>query len=106
MVRGEVFRLRPGRAAQGREQRGERFGVIVQADELLVLSTALLAPTSTRARPATFRPQVELDGTLTRVLADQTRAVDLRRLGSSVGRLDAREQRAVDDALLLVLGLR
>ncbi|MDP9293227.1 MAG: type II toxin-antitoxin system PemK/MazF family toxin, partial [Actinomycetota bacterium] len=72
MVRGEVFRLRPGRAAQGREQRGERFGVIVQADELLGMSTALVAPTSTRARPATFRPEVELDGTLTRVLADQT----------------------------------
>jgi mRNA interferase MazF len=105
MVRGEVLRLPARRGARGREQRGERFAVVVQADELLALSTVIVAPTSTRARPATFRPAVEIDGTATRVLVEQTSVVDPRRLGRSAGRLDAEEMRAVDDALALVLGL-
>ena len=41
----------------------------------------------------------------TRVLVEQLRAVDLQRLDEHVGRLAPDEQRAVDDALVLVLGL-
>jgi mRNA interferase MazF len=105
VVRGEVFRLpAPGRA-RGREQRETRYAVVVQADDLLGLSTALVAPTSTRARPATFRPTIELLGTETRVLVEQTSVVDPQRLGDSAGRLDAAEMEAVDDALRLILGL-
>lgn len=105
MVRGEVFRLPAPRGARGHEQQGARFGVVVQADELLGLSTVLIAPTSTRARPASFRPIIELHGTETRVLAEQTTVVDPQRLGDSAGRLGARELQAVDEALSLVLGL-
>ena len=72
----------------------------------MVLSTALVAPTSTSARPATFRPTVSLEGAETRVLVEQTTVVDPERLGRSAGRLDADELRAVDDALALVLGLQ
>ena len=104
-MRGEVFRLPPPRRHRGREQAGVRYGVIVQADELLGLSTVLLAPTSTRARAATFRPLIELGGQETRVLVEQTSVVDPVRLGASAGRLAAAELRAVDDALLLVLGV-
>lgn len=105
MRRGEVFRLPPPRGARGHEQRGARHGVIVQADELLALSTVLLAPTSTRAQPASFRPVVNVEARETRVLPEQTRAVDPQRLGRSVGRLDAAELRDLDEALALVLGL-
>jgi mRNA interferase MazF len=105
MVRGEVFRLPSPRGARGREQRGARYAVVVQADELLGLSTVLVAPTSTGSRPASFRPLVELDGQETRVLAEQTTVVDPLRLGPSAGRLDAAEIRAVDEALALVLGI-
>jgi mRNA interferase MazF len=105
MVRGEVFRLPARREARGHEQRGARFAVIVQADELLGLGTVLVAPTSTSARPASFRPTITLDGSETRVLVEQTAVIDPQRLGSSGGRLDASELRAVDDALMLVLGL-
>jgi mRNA interferase MazF len=105
VVRGEVFRLPARRGARGREQRGERFAVVVQADELLALSTVIVAPTSTRARPATFRPTIEVAGTTTRVLVEQTTVVDPQRLGASAGRLDVEEMRAVDEALALVLGL-
>jgi mRNA interferase MazF len=105
VVRGEVFRLSARRGARGRELRGERFAVVVQADELLALSTVIVAPTSTRARPATFRPAIEVAGTITRVLVEQTTVVDPQRLGPSAGRLDAEEMHAVDKALTVVLGL-
>jgi mRNA interferase MazF len=105
MVRGEVFRLPAARGARGHEQRGARYAVVVQADELMALSTTLVAPTSICARPATFRPTIDLDGAETRVLVEQTTVVDPQRLGRSAGRLDAAELRAVDEALELVLGL-
>ncbi len=105
MVRGEVFRLPPPPGGRGHEQRGGRFAVVVQADELLGLTTVLVSPTSTSARPATFRPTITLRGEVTRVLVEQTRVVDPERLGPSAGRLETHELRALDEALALVLGL-
>jgi mRNA interferase MazF len=105
VTRGEIYRVRlPAR--RGREQAGPRYAVIVQADELLALSTAIVAPTSRRAAAATFRPEIGLGGEPTRVLVEQLRAVDLDRLGKLAGRLSTQEQAAVDDALALVLDLR
>jgi mRNA interferase MazF len=105
VVRGEVFQLPSPRDTRGHEQRGGRYAVIVQADEFVDLSTVLVSPTSTSARPATFRPTITLDGQETRVLVEQTTVVDPVRLGRSAGRLDSDELRAVDEALALVLGL-
>lgn len=105
MVRGEVFRLPPRRGARGHELRGARYAVVIQANELLDLSTTLVAPTSQSARPASFRPQITIEGSETRVMVEQTTVIDPQRLGRSTGRLDAREMRAVDEALSLVLGL-
>lgn len=105
MVRGEIFRLPAPRAARGHEQRGARYAVIVQADEFLDLSTVLVSPTSASARVATFRPTITLNGQETRVLVEQTTVVDPGRLGRSAGRLGADELRAVDEALMLLLGL-
>jgi mRNA interferase MazF len=105
VVRGEVFRLRVPRGRRGSEQRGARFAVVVQADELLALSTVLVSPTSASAPPRSFRPTIEIDGSPTRVLVEQTTAVSPDRLGASVGRLTAAELRDLDAALALVLGL-
>ena len=105
MVRGEVFRLRVPRSTRGSEQRAARYAVVVHADELLALSTVLVSPTSTAAPPRSFRPTVDLDGSSTRVLVEQTTAVSPDRLGESVGRLSASELRDLDTALALVLGL-
>lgn len=105
MVRGEVLRLRRPRGAVGREQRGARFAVVIQADELLPLSTVLVAPTSTSAPPRPFRPVIDVRNQQTRVLVEQTSAVAVERLGTSAGRLSAAELRAVDEALAIVLGL-
>jgi mRNA interferase MazF len=104
MVCGEVFRLPAPRRARGHEQQGARYALVVQADEFLDLSTVLVSPTSVSARAASFRPTITLRGEETRVLVEQT-TVDPGRLGRSAGRLDAHEFRAVDEALLLVLGL-
>ena len=105
MVRGEVLRLRVPRGTRGSEQRGARYAVVVQGDDLLALSTVLVSPTSTSAPPRSFRPTVDLEGVRTRVLVEQTTAISPDRLGESVGRLSAAELRALDDALLLALGL-
>jgi mRNA interferase MazF len=103
-VRGEVFRLRRPRDARGHEQAGPRFAVVVQSDDL-PLSTWLVSPTSTLARAASFRPEVEIAGRTTRVLAEQTAAIDPSRLGDSAGNLSFDELRRLDAALGLVLEL-
>ncbi len=104
MRRGDVFSLRLPKGI-GREQRGQRFGVVVQSDGLLPRSVVLVAPTSTSARPASFRPEIEIDGTATRVLVEQVGAVDVGRLGDLTGRVTPEEQWGIDAALLTVLGL-
>jgi mRNA interferase MazF len=105
VVRGEVFRLRVPRGARRHEEPGARFAIVVQADELLALSTVLVAPTSTSAPARSFRPAIEVGGRSTRVLVEQITAVSSERLGASVGRLSAEELRALDTALALVFGL-
>jgi mRNA interferase MazF len=105
VVRGELFRLPPPRTPRGHARRGARYAVIVQADEFLGLSTTLVSPTSTSARPASFRPTISIAGADTRVLVEQTTVVDPQCLGASAGRLEADELRAVDDALALILGI-
>ncbi len=104
MRRGDIFVLRLTKAT-GHEQRGKRFGVVVQADPLLPRSVVLVAPTSASARPASFRPEIEVEGVPTRVLVEQLGAVDITRLGDLAGRLTPEELWGVDTALQTVLGL-
>lgn len=69
------------------------------------LSTVVVAPTSTRVLPTSYRPRIEIAGKVTHVLVEQLYAVDPARLGRRVGRLPWDEMRAVDEALKVVLGL-
>jgi len=103
-VRGEIYQLRPPRRARGDGQSGGRYAVVVQSDQL-PLSTLLVAPTSTSARPASFRPEVTIAGRTTRVLAEQVAPVDPGRLGEPAGALTFDELRRVDAALRVVLDL-
>jgi mRNA interferase MazF len=105
MRRGEIVRLRPSKSSRGHEQRGARYGVVVQAGDLLALSTVIVAPTSTSAQAASFRPEVTVGGTRTRVLIDQLTAIDSSRLGRSAGSLTWQELGDVDAAIQAVLGL-
>ena len=104
MVRGDVHRLKLPRR-RGRVQHGPRYGVLVQADDLLALSTVVVCPTSLSAPPASFHPEVELGGEQTRVLCEMVSAIDSRTLGEQVAHLSLDEVRAVEEALRLVLGL-
>lgn len=103
-MRGDLYRLRSAKDATRHEQRGPRYAVAIQSDGIL-LSTLIVAPTSTSAQPAIFRPEIDVDGTRTHVLVDQMRAVDVSRLGDFAGRLDAAETGEVDRAVRLVLGV-
>ncbi len=105
-MRGDVHRLRAPRDARGHEQQVTRYAVVLQADELSALSTWVVAPTSTRAPARSFRPEIDIDGTTTRVVVDQMTAVDhATRLGEFAGRLSATELSEVDRATRLTLGL-
>ena len=102
--RGDVYALRlPKRV--GHEQQGKCLGVIVQSDVFLPRSVVLVAPTSRSAKPASFRPEIDVDGSPTRVLVEQVGAVDVNRLGELNGHLTPEEQWGVDVALLTVFGL-
>lgn len=105
MRRGDVLELRLPKGV-GHEQSGRRFGVIVQSDVFLPRSVVLIAPTSASARPASFRPELVVDGVATRVLVEQVGAVDVNRLGKSIGHASPEEMWGIDEGLLIVLGLR
>ena len=89
----------------GREQQSARFAVLVQSD-FVQPSALLVAPTSTSAKWAQYRPEIDVEGTTTRVLIEQTTAVDPQSLGDFAGGLDTQEMTAIDEALKLVLALR
>jgi len=105
MKRGEVVWLRSQRGSKGHEQRGARYAVVLQSNELLVMSTVVVAPTSTHAMPASFRPEIEIEGVRTRVMVDHLTAADLSRVGQSVRMLSWEELADVDRAVALGLGL-
>jgi mRNA interferase MazF len=105
VVRGDVHAIvLPGR--RGHVQHGRRFAVIVQADDLLALSTIVVCPTSTSTPPASFHPEITVGEEQTRVMCEMVGAIDARGLGEPVGHLTLDELRNVDEALELVLDLR
>ncbi|MDA8063358.1 MAG: type II toxin-antitoxin system PemK/MazF family toxin [Actinomycetota bacterium] len=112
-MRGDLYRLKAPKDVHAHEQAGARYAVVVQSDDL-PLSRWLIAPTSTGRRAASFRPEIEVDGTKTAVMVEQLAAVmveqlaavdPLTRLGAFAGRLGTSEMQLVDSALRAVLGL-
>ncbi len=104
MVRGDVHRIKlPGK--RGHVQEGRRYAVIVQADDLLALSTVVICPTSRSAFGASFHPEVSVEDRPTQILCEMVGAIDARALGERAGHLTHDELRTVEDALLLVLDL-
>ena len=51
MLRGDVYRFRLPKGL-GHEQHGDRYTVVVQADEFLPRSVVIVAPTSRSTRSA------------------------------------------------------
>ena len=104
MIRGDVHEVNLRRAG-GRVQHGSRCAVVVQANDLMALSTVVICPTSRSAQDASFHPEVELKGERTKVLCEMVRPFDIRKLGDHICHLSLDEIAAVDDALGLVLEL-
>jgi mRNA interferase MazF len=104
VVRGDIHAITLPRK-RGHAQQGRRYAVIVQADDLLALSTVVICPTSRSAFPASFHPEITLDGQPTQILCEMIGAVDARALGERVGHLTLNEQRSLEEALQLVLDL-
>lgn len=104
MLRGDIYRLKVPKDT-GHEQRGDRYGVVVQAEEFLPRSVVIVAPTSRSAKQASFRPEIDVEGQRTQVLVEQLGAVDASRLGELSGHLSPEELWGVDEALSTVLGL-
>ena len=104
-MRGDIHHLKAANTAKGHEQQGARFAVVLQSD-YLPLSTLMVAPTSTRCAPTSFRPVIDIAGTQIRVMVEQASAVDAGvRLGPMVGRLSLAEMQQVDAAITEVFGL-
>ncbi|WP_369016049.1 type II toxin-antitoxin system PemK/MazF family toxin [Streptomyces sp. B1866] len=105
MIRGAVYRVDFGEAKRGHEQRGRRYG-LVMSPASMPWTVATVIPTSTSAQPAVFRPELEVAGTLTRLLVDQMRAVDTTYVhGDPVHYLDRAELAEVEHAVRRYLGL-
>ena len=104
LTRGAICSVRLGRSS-GREQSGRSYAIVVQSDELSLLNTVVVVPTSTSARAATFRPEVVVAGQTTRALCEQIRTIDAQRIGGMVGSLSTAELVSVEDALQIVLEL-
>ena len=70
-----------------------------------MLSTILVAPTSTAAPVRIFRPSITIAGQATQVLLEQTTAVAPSRLGPLVGHASGQGLLDINQALRLVLEL-
>jgi mRNA interferase MazF len=104
IFRGAIYEIKPAKSASGHEQHGRRCGVVIQSDAF-ACSTVTIALTSTGAGQAIYRPEIEFLGVKSRILTDQIYSFDHGRLGDFKGALDGDEQEALDQALLLKLGL-
>lgn len=105
-MKGAIYRMHF--EGTGHVQRGSRYAVELQNEDMWSLTTVLVAPTtgSDGPAPAKYRPDVEIEGEPGRILVEQLRVVEFDRLGQHVGYLDFEQQQAVDDALRYVLDLR
>jgi mRNA interferase MazF len=122
-MRGDIYEFRRIGDGYTDDPRPTRYGVVVQSDELLFSewlakssalslrdvfeagATWLVAPTSIWRRSTSYRPEVVLNGQVTRVLVEEITAVDPDELGPIVGRLSAQELTQLNAALRIVLGL-
>ena len=104
MIAGSCHRISARRRARGHEQRGARYGVIVQSDRLH-LSTVLVAPTSAHARSAPHRVLIDVEDVQTQVLTEPIHAIDVDQLGPLVARLSPQAMSDIRAAMAWTLDL-
>lgn len=87
-----------------------RPALVVQSDLLTELDSVVLCPVTSDLRNAAFRVTVEpspANGlrTLSQVMVDKLSTLPRRKISEPFGRLDDERMKAVDRALLLVIGV-
>ena len=104
--RGDVFRV-PFGPAKGHELKDPHYAVVVQSDAY-PLSTVLVVPLSSSARPTSWRVPVEFAGKRTYALVEQLTAVDAEtRLRDWVGTIAGTEEMSeIEGELALILDIR
>jgi mRNA interferase MazF len=86
ITRGEIWQIKLDPTV-GSEIKKLRPCVIVSPNELnQYLSTVIVAPMTTKARPAQFRTYITHDGKRGLVMLDQIRVVDKSRLTKKLGK--------------------
>ncbi|WP_277212188.1 type II toxin-antitoxin system PemK/MazF family toxin [Isoptericola croceus] len=104
MIRGAVYKVDLG-DPRGHEQGGRRYGLVLSPTEA-PWSVATIVPTSTSARPMSFRPELEVAGVPTVFLVDQVRTIDVNYVhGEPVDYLLHDDIAVVEEALSRYLGL-
>ena len=105
--RGEVWRVSFDPSLGG-EIRKTRTAIVVSNNAAnSVLNRVVVVPISrqiAKLYPAAAR--VTLDGQQRKAMADQIMTASKQRLGSRLGALSGEDMRAVEDAILLHLGIR
>ena len=87
--RGEVYwvNLDP---TVGTEIRKTRPGLVISPDDMnAALPRVIVAPLTSQGRPLGCRPEVAFGGRQARILLDQIRAIDKKRLSGKMGSIDA-----------------
>ncbi len=101
--RGDVFRV----SFQGsnNELRGPHYAVVVADYPFTLLSTIIIVPFSSHARPASYHPETTINGTRTRALVEQVAAISRDRLREPLGSLAGTAvMDEIDDYLRQALG--
>ncbi|MGH3544533.1 MAG: type II toxin-antitoxin system PemK/MazF family toxin [Mycobacteriales bacterium] len=103
-MRGDIYRLKAGKNASGREQHGPRYGIVMQSDAV-IRSTVVVVPTSASAIASDTRVPLAFKGIETYAMTEQMAVVDLRRLGDKVGHADHQTMHDIETAIRLLLGM-
>lgn len=88
VTRGEVYwvNLDP---TIGTEIKKTRPALVVSPDDMnLALPRVLIAPLTSKGQSLGCRPELTFEGKPARILLDQLRCVDKRRLGTRMGEID------------------
>ena len=87
--RGEVYwvNLDP---TIGTEINKTRPGLVVSPDDMnAILPRVIIAPITSQGQPLGCRPELQFNGKAARILLDQLRTVDKRRLTTKMGEIDS-----------------
>jgi len=83
--RGDLFRV--AFKGEGHRLDGPHYAVVVSDEPYNWLSTVVVVPFSSGARPDDIHPETTIGGTRTRAMVEQVQAIDKARLREKLGSL-------------------